>query len=239
MTDTNRYNNGYETMTDNKNLADSKNTAIGKYIVIEGLEGAGKTTARHTVQHILQQAGIGDIILTREPGGTPLAESIRGLILATQNDTEPLCDISELLLFYAARAQLVATVIRPALERGSWVIGDRHDLSTQAYQGGGRGIDKTRLAALRQVALGDFEPDVTLYLDIEPRLGLQRIQTRGQPPDRIEQETLDFFTRTRQRYLQLAAADPRIRIINATQPLQQVQQEITQQLTGWLDQLQS
>ncbi len=145
------------------------------YIVIEGLEGAGKTTARQLVVETLQSAGIHDMVFTREPGGTILAEKLRSLVLDIQSTgDEVINDKAEVLMFYAARVQLVETVIKPALARGQWVIGDRHDLSTQAYQGGGRGIDRTMLATLRDAVLGDFRPNLTLYLDVTPEVGLQR-----------------------------------------------------------------
>lgn len=205
-----------------------------KYIVIEGLEGAGKTSARDVLVSLLRQNGINDVLFTREPGGTALAEQIRQMILSIRAaDEEALCDISELLLFYAARVQLVENVIKPALAQGTWVIGDRHDLSTQAYQGGGRGVSQQLLSVLRQLALGDFAPQLTLYLDVEPETGLQRASARGQL-DRIEQETLAFFQRTRVRYQQLAQQNPDIITINAMQPLQQVQQQIREETRRWL-----
>lgn len=136
-------------------------------------------------------------------------------------------------MFYAARVQLVETVIKPALANGSWVIGDRHDLSTQAYQGGGRGVDQTMLATLRDAVLGDFRPDLTLYLDVTPEVGLKRARARGEL-DRIEQESLDFFNRTRARYLELAAADDSIRTIDATQSLEDVVADIRQTVTAWV-----
>jgi dTMP kinase len=145
------------------------------YIVIEGLEGAGKTTARNLVVEALQESGISDLVFTREPGGTILAEKLRSLVLDIQSTgDEVINDKAEVLMFYAARVQLVETVIKPALARGQWVIGDRHDLSTQAYQGGGRGIDQTMLATLRDAVLGDFRPHLTLYLDVTPEVGLKR-----------------------------------------------------------------
>ncbi|NUU65426.1 dTMP kinase [Enterobacteriaceae bacterium BIT-l23] len=205
-----------------------------KFIVIEGLEGAGKTTARDKVVETLRAQGIDDIVFTREPGGTPLAEKLRALTLDCQSSgDEAITDKAEVLMFYAARVQLVETVIKPALARGAWVVGDRHDLSTQAYQGGGRGIDAGLLNTLRDAVLGDFAPDLTLYLDVTPEVGLQRARARGEL-DRIEQESLDFFNRTRDRYLALAQSDPRIMTIDATQPLEQVIQQISDVVTKWL-----
>lgn len=207
---------------------------MGKYIVIEGLEGAGKTTARNVVVETLTSLGIKDMAFTREPGGTILAEKLRSLVLDIKSvGDEVITDKAEVLLFYAARVQLVETVIKPALARGTWVIGDRHDLSTQAYQGGGRGIDAHLLATLRQAVLGDFAPDLTLYLDVDPVVGLQRARARGEL-DRIEQESFDFFHRTRARYLELAAADRRIKTIDARQSLEAVTQAIRETMTRWV-----
>ncbi|MFP1187011.1 dTMP kinase [Klebsiella pneumoniae] len=204
------------------------------YIVIEGLEGAGKTTARQLVVETLQSAGIHDMVFTREPGGTILAEKLRSLVLDIQSTgDEVINDKAEVLMFYAARVQLVETVIKPALARGQWVIGDRHDLSTQSYQGGGRGIDRTMLATLRYAVLGDFRPNLTLYLDVTPEVGLQRARARGEL-DRIEQESMNFFNRTRARYLELAAADPSIRTVDATQPLDAVARDIRATIAQWM-----
>lgn len=162
-----------------------------KFIVIEGLEGAGKTSAMKTIVEMLQQHGIQNLIFTREPGGTPLAEKLRGLIKQGV-EGEPLTDKAEVLMLYAARVQLVENVIKPALARGTWVVGDRHDLSSQAYQGGGRGIDKNLMTSLRDTVLGDFRPDLTIYLDLPPQIGLLRARERGEL-DRIEKESMDFF----------------------------------------------
>ena len=186
-----------------------------KFIVIEGLEGAGKSTAIRHVAQWLRTHGIAQIELTREPGGTPLAERMRAIVKEVHS--EPLTIQAELLLMYAARVQLVETRIKPALAAGHWVLGDRHDLSSQAYQGGGRGIDAALITQIKQAVLGDFAPDLTLYLDIDPAIGLQRARQRGEL-DRIELEQLGFFERTRQRYLELAAADPTIVVIPADQP---------------------
>ncbi|CRE94738.1 dTMP kinase [Yersinia enterocolitica] len=201
-----------------------------KFIVIEGLEGAGKTTARDTVVATLRAQGINDIVFTREPGGTPLAEKLRDLI-KQGIDGEVLTDKAEVLMLYAARVQLVENVIKPALARGSWVVGDRHDLSSQAYQGGGRGIDINLMTSLRDTVLGEFRPDLTLYLDLPPAIGLAR--ARGEL-DRIEQESLAFFERTRERYLELAATDSSIKTIDASQPLEQVSESISRVLQQWL-----
>lgn len=205
-----------------------------KFIVIEGLEGAGKTTAREAIVATLREQGVEEMVFTREPGGTPLAEQLR--VLVKQGiEGEQVTDKAELLMLYAARVQLVETVIKPALARGAWVIGDRHDLSSQAYQGGGRGLDSELMRTLREAVLGDFRPDLTLYLDVTPEIGLQRARARG-ALDRIEQESLRFFERTRERYLALAAADASILTVDATQPLASVTQAIRATLTRWLEQ---
>ncbi|MFV9997412.1 MAG: dTMP kinase [Arsenophonus endosymbiont of Dermacentor nuttalli] len=203
-----------------------------RYIVIEGLEGTGKTTAIKTVAETLAQMGITAIDFTREPGGTPLAEKLRQLIKHGIAE-EKVTDKAELLMLYAARIQLIENVIKPALTRGRWVIGDRHDLSSQAYQGGGRGLEPKLMKVLRDTILDDFRPDLTLYLDIEPARGLKRARDRGEL-DRIEKESLDFFNRTRQRYLQLAAEDDTIITIDANQSLEEVQKTIRSVLSNWL-----
>ncbi|MCW7761092.1 dTMP kinase [Photorhabdus luminescens] len=205
-----------------------------KFIVIEGLEGAGKTSAMKTVVEILRQHGIQNLIFTREPGGTPLAEKLRGLIKQGV-EGESLTDKAEVLMLYAARVQLVENVIKPALACGTWVVGDRHDLSSQAYQGGGRGIDKNLMTSLRDTVLGDFHPDLTIYLDIPPQIGLLRARERGEL-DRIEKESMDFFNRTRSRYLEFAAQDKRIVTVDAAQSIEQVQADIYQVLGQWLKQ---
>ena len=133
---------------------------VGKFIVIEGLEGAGKSTAHQCVVDALKELGIDDVVFTREPGGTPLAEKLRHLI--KHETEEPVTDKAELLMLYAARIQLVENVIKPALAQGKWVVGDRHDMSSQAYQGGGRQLDQRLLQSLKETILGDFEPDLKI-----------------------------------------------------------------------------
>ncbi|WP_439239116.1 dTMP kinase [Lonepinella sp. BR2919] len=204
----------------------------GKFIVLEGLEGAGKTTARNAIVEQLQANGITDLVFTREPGGTPLAEKLRDLI--KHETAEPVTDKAELLMLYAARIQLVENVIKPALAQGKWVIGDRHDMSSQAYQGGGRGLDRDFMENLKNSILGDFSPDFTLYLDIEPAQGLARAKGRGEL-DRIEQQNLDFFHRTRERYLELVAQDPKAVIINAGQSIEKVGTDIKSAVQKFVD----
>ncbi|PSW09441.1 dTMP kinase [Photobacterium rosenbergii] len=205
----------------------------GKFIVIEGLEGAGKSTAIQQVMQVLVEQGIGEITSTREPGGTPLAEQMRALVKEGHPD-EPLTDMAELLLLYAARSQLVENVIKPALNQGHWVVGDRHDMSSQAYQGGGRGFDRVVMERLRDTVLGDFRPDFTLYMDIDPVLGLERARGRGEL-DRIEKMNIDFFHRARARFLELSEADPSVVIIDASQTLDAVTADIRQAVKHWLE----
>ena len=204
----------------------------GKFIVIEGLEGAGKTTAIETVARVLNKHHISDLLFTREPGGTPIAEALRNII-KNGLDNEPLTDKAELLMLYAARIQLVDNVIKPALKMGKWVIGDRHDLSTQAYQGGGRQIDNVFIETLQTQVLDNFKPDLTLYLDIAPELGLMRARSRGQL-DRIEQQSLPFFERIRQRYLQLVERDNTVISIDANKSIEEVTTQIETVLNSWL-----
>jgi dTMP kinase len=194
----------------------------GQFIVIEGLEGAGKSSAISVCQKVLHAA---DIVFTntREPGGTPLAESLRDLVKA--NHQEQVSDATELLLMYAARSQLVENVINPSLAKGVWVLGDRHDLSSRAYQGGGRQIDSSKLDALADIVLDGLKPDLTLYLDIDPKIGLQRAANRGEL-DRIETEQLSFFERTRHVYLSAANNDDSIIIIDASQAMENVHFDI-------------
>lgn len=203
----------------------------GKFIVIEGLEGAGKSNAQQVVCETLRAHGI-EFITTREPGGTPIAEALRTLWKEGIGN-EHTTDKAELLMLYAARTQLIETVIQPALARGIWVVGDRHDMSTQAYQGGGRGLSDSLLKPIRQAILGDFEPDFTLYLDIEPTIGLARAKGRG-ALDRIEQQHIDFFHRTRQRYLALTENNPKAVVINAEPPMDIVSQAVQRAVEHFL-----
>ena len=205
---------------------------IGKFIVIEGLEGAGKSTAIKAVKQALRNNGINNQVDTREPGGTVLAEKMRSLV-KEEHQGELLHDKTELLLMYAARIQLVENIIKPALNRGDWVVGDRHDLSSQAYQGGGRQIAADTMQSLKTISLGNFSPDLTLYLDIDPVVGLERARGRGEL-DRIEKMDISFFERTRERYLSIAKNDDSIVIINAEQSIDNVAKEISKKVTEWI-----
>lgn len=195
----------------------------GKFIVIEGLEGAGKSSAVAILTQAIQAAGH-TVVNTREPGGTAMAEAIRDVVKHDWKDEKVTVE-AELLLMYASRAQLVQNVILPNLAKGYWVLGDRHDMSSQAYQGGGRQIDQQLIENLRAITLKDFRPDFTLYMDVEPKEGLKRAKGRGEL-DRIEQEDVSFFERTRDRYLQLAQQDPNCTVINTMQSMQAVHKDV-------------
>ncbi len=202
----------------------------GKFIVVEGLEGAGKSSAIASLVSHLQAKSI-PTLTVREPGGTPLAEALRDLV--KKQWQEQVTAETELLLMYASRAQLVHNVIRPALAAGKWVIADRHDLSSRAYQGGGRQLGDSKLQTLKQLVLGDFAPDLTLLLDLDPEIGLERARARGDL-DRIEQEAMAFFQRTRERYLEIANNERGIRVIDAAQPMAEVHQALVNALEAEL-----
>jgi dTMP kinase len=190
----------------------------GGFIVIEGLEGAGKSTAINTIKHFLEHAGI-EVMTTREPGGTQVGEIVRQLVKEITTSTEALDPRAELLLFYAARVQLLEQVIRPALERGCWVLADRFELSTFAYQGGGRKLDEQMITHLSAFCVNEMKPDLIIFLDILPQLGLQRAQKRSKA-DRIEQEPLVFFQNVYESYHKQIKMMDNVVVIDASQPLQ-------------------
>ncbi|MCP4991118.1 MAG: dTMP kinase [Colwellia sp.] len=206
--------------------------STGKFIVIEGMEGAGKSSAITVIESILKQQGI-EFINTREPGGTPLAESLRDIVKSVDHQ-EKLTVETELLLMYASRSQLLANKILPALACGKWVIGDRHELSSQAYQGGGRCFDETLMKAISDITLKGFRPDITLYLDIDPHIGLSRAKSRGDL-DRIELEQIDFFIRVHNKYRELAEQDESIITVDAAQAMEQVHQDIRQSVVKFIE----
>ena len=200
----------------------------GKFLTIEGTEGVGKSTNLAFVADWLRGRGI-EVIVTREPGGTPLADEIRSLLLSKRE--EPFDETAELLLVFAARAQHLAQVIKPALARGAWVLSDRFTDATFAYQGGGRGLSKTTIEQLEQLVQGDLRPDLTLILDIDVELGLNRARQRGEL-DRFESEAVVFFERVRAAYRQRAESAPnRYAVVDAGKTLNEVQIEIDQVLT--------
>lgn len=207
---------------------------MSKFIVIEGLEGAGKSTAIAYIGKwlALQNIATENVVYTREPGGTALAEKMRDIV-KMEVSGEKLQDKAELLLMYAARVQLVEHIIKPALVAGKVVVGDRHNYSSLAYQGGGRGIDLQLIEKIKEVALGDFKADLTLYLDIDPELGLQRARGRGEL-DRIERQAIDFFDRTREVFLALVAADKNAIAIDGSESPELVEKAIFSALDKWL-----
>jgi dTMP kinase len=202
----------------------------GLFISIEGGEGAGKSTVIAALSDLLSADGR-EVVLTREPGGTPEGEAIRAVLLDPANHVVP---EAELLLMFAARAQLVRRLIRPALARGAAVVADRFTDASYAYQGGGRGLDMGRIAELERWAAG-LKPDLTFLLDVGVAQGLARARARGGEPDRIEREREDFFERVRGVYLARAAAEPaRFRVIDASRPADAVQAAVRETLTEWL-----
>ncbi|SDZ82633.1 dTMP kinase [Microbulbifer marinus] len=199
----------------------------GKFITLEGVEGVGKSTNLQFVTDWLRERDI-PFVQTREPGGTPLAEQLRELLLAKRE--EAVDPTAELLMVFAARAQHLAQVIKPALARGDWVICDRFTDATYAYQGGGRELDRGLIAQLEQTVQGDLRPDKVLLLDLDPEVGLQRAANTG-AADRFESEQLAFFQRVRAAYCARAEANPAgYAVIDAGRPLEQVQQQLRQQL---------
>lgn len=195
----------------------------GRFIVIEGLEGAGKSTAINTIKRFLKDKGR-DLVTTREPGGTHAGELIRKLIKGIDSP-ERLDARAELLLLYAARIQLVEQVIKPSLERGCWVLADRFELSTFAYQGGGRKLDFGWIEQLSTFSLQGFQPDLTIFLDVTPEKGLKRAYQRGKA-DRIEQEALSFFNEVYEAYHRKLQKMEHVVVINADQSYPAVQDEI-------------
>ncbi|KTC78219.1 thymidylate kinase [Legionella brunensis] len=206
-------------------------TKRGRFIVVEGLEGAGKSTAIQTIKEYLEGV-LPEILLTREPGGTRVGEKIRSII-KEKVEGENLDARAELLLLYAARVQLLEEVIYPALDKGCWVLADRFELSTYAYQGGGRHLDKGMISALSTFCLRGFKPDLIIFLDIEPEKGLSRARQRG-AADRMEQESLTFFTDVYNSYQQIIKTLDNVVCIEASQPIEMVQKSIITQLKTFI-----
>jgi dTMP kinase len=200
--------------------------ATGKFITFEGIDGAGKSTHVAFVADILKAAGK-TVVLTREPGGTPLGEKLRELLLHEKMHLE-----TEALLMFAARREHLAQVIEPALARGDWVISDRFTDATFAYQGGGRKLSRTKLAALEQWVHPDLQPDLTLLFDVPLEIARERLD-RSRELDKFEQEKADFFEATRQEYLRRAAEFPeRFRVVDSTLPIPDVHARLEKLLAG-------
>jgi dTMP kinase len=211
--------------------------SAGRFLTFEGIEGAGKSTVAKWICGWLDARGL-PVRLTREPGGTPLAERVRQIVL--ERGTEPLSAVTETLLMFASRALHVQQVIAPALSRGQWVVCDRFTDATRAYQGSGRGVDRTLIDTLAQAVHPGLVPDCTLLLDLPVATGLARARARSPAAvisaaaaDRFEAETAAFFEKVRAGYLALAAAEPhRFRVIDATRPLEDVEREVAAVLTA-------
>jgi len=196
----------------------------GKFITIEGGEGVGKTTNMQFIEKYLRDKKI-NVIVTREPGGTELGETLREIMLDPAQDK--ICSDSELMLMFAARAQHLSQKIIPALERGDWVLCDRFTDATYAYQGGGRGIEFSRIEMLENWVQGDLRPDITILFDMPVELGMSRAASRSDP-DRFEQEKMDFFERVQTSYRERATQNTtQYKIIDASKTLDEVQAQIT------------
>jgi len=203
----------------------------GRFITIEGTEGAGKSTCLNLVRDLVTQAGF-QILVTREPGGTPLGEDLRKLLLSHSDDQMSVD--TELLLMFAARAEHLHKKILPALAKGTWVVSDRFTDATYAYQGGGRGIDFQRIAQLETWVQRGLTPDLTLLMDLPVAEGLKRASNRSEP-DRFEREKLHFFEKIRSVYQSRAVAEPdRFRVIDASKSLKDVSQAIRDAISGYL-----
>ena len=202
----------------------------GRFITLEGIEGVGKTTNIEFLRGLLEQKGI-DVLVTREPGGTPLAEEVRDVLLKARD--ESMDPITESLLIFAARTQHVSTVIQPALNEGRWVLCDRYTDATYAYQGGGRGVALETLERLAEFAQGSLWPDLTIYLDAPVDKALARIANRQ--PDRFETEDSEFFARVRARYLAIEESEERVVLIDATQSIEEVRLRLVDAITDFLE----
>ena len=195
----------------------------GFFLTLEGAEGVGKSTNIEFITQYLEQRGI-DYVLTREPGGTQLGEKIRELLLAVHE--ESMSELTELLLVFAARAQHLEKIIEPALAAGKWVVCDRFTDATFAYQGAGRGLSMETIGELESMVQGELRPDLTLILDLDPEIGMQRASNRGEL-DRFEREQMSFFRHVRQGYLDIAQAEPeRCTVIDAAKSLEDVKLDL-------------
>ena len=206
--------------------------AKGLFITVEGVEGVGKSTNIEFIAERITAAGF-DVLRSREPGGTPMAERIRGMLL--EHGDEPLPDLAELFLFFASRTLNIENVIRPAIDAGTWVLCDRFTDASRAYQGAGRGQGIDRVNTLAEWVHGDLNPDLTILLDAPAEVGMRRAKKRG-ATDRLESEQMSFYTRVREQYLELARGEPeRFAVIDASQSLADVQDQIALVIDTLLD----
>ncbi len=207
------------------------NTVTGKFITVEGIEGAGKSINLDFVQGVLERSGK-RVLCTREPGGTPLGEEVRELLLGHRQ--EGMDETAELLLMFGARAEHLGRCIRPAMERGDWVLCDRFTDATYAYQGGGRGLSREHIRLLENLVQSGLRPNLTLLLDLPVEEGLHRAGRRS-TLDRFERETHGFFERVRNEYLRIARAEPeRVRLVDTSRPIEEVQLRIRQVVEDFL-----
>jgi dTMP kinase len=207
----------------------------GRFITLEGIEGAGKSTQIAPLAELLRARGL-EVLTTREPGGSPLAERLRTLLL--DPDNRGMSETTELLLMFAARSDHLERCIRPALKAGHWVLCDRFTDATYAYQGGGRGIDPAQIRQLETLVQDELRPDLTLVFDLPPELGLGRAKSRTGQTDRFESETQRFFETARAVYLERARGNPkRYRVIDATAPLEAVTLAVAAELNAFVDSL--
>lgn len=200
---------------------------LGKFITFEGIDGAGKTTQINALHAWLESQGI-EVVRTREPGGTELGEKIRAMLLYDDMDVT-----AETLLFFASRAQHIAKVIRPALERGAWVLSDRFTDATYAYQVGGKGYDPQKVEVLEQLVQGALQPDCTVLFDVDPAIAAQRLAA-ARAADRFEKENVDFFTRVRNAYLTRAAQSKgRFLVLDSSQAPEVVTEQLLSKARTW------
>ncbi len=206
-------------------------TKIGKFITLEGSEGAGKTTQLNVIKSYLIEQGV-DVICTREPGGTPIAEKIREVLL--DKDNTDLCPDAELLLVFAARSQHINELIIPALNSGKWVISDRFTDASFAYQGGGRGMQWERISTLRDWVQGQLRPDLTLLFDLPVKIGMARAKKRG-PSDRFEAEHISFFDKVREGYFRIAEEEKhRFRVVDANKTELEVKNQVESLISNFV-----
>ena len=203
----------------------------GKFITVEGIEGVGKTTNVEFLSALIEEKGL-QVVGTREPGGTPMAERIRSLLL--EHGEEPMTDIAELLLFFASRSLHIHNAIKPALRTGQWVVCDRFTDASRAYQGDGRGLNRDTINTLADWVQEDLQPDLTILLDAPAEVGMDRAGRRG-AADRLEIEKTEFYARVRDGYLALAESEPdRFAVIDASRPLPDVQADIAKSIADLL-----